>query len=177
MDRRKDFVFSTEGLLVTSNEPHLSLRELQVLRLAAEGQTAKAIALALHVSVSAVSLYMLHARQKLGARTKSEAIAILMDTGTTLLASANYVKTATSVDASRDNDALHDMLLISTRMRHVLENMLIEHAAGKSDRGDTIVWRELTEKFLVMAAGAFGYEMVKMQTTSGLPISTKENNT
>ena len=77
---------------MTLHAPLLSLREIHVMRLAAEGMTAKATAIALHISESAVNLYLMNARHKLGARTKSEAIAILMDAEPLMKESIEQVK-------------------------------------------------------------------------------------
>ena len=56
----------------------LSVRERQVLRLAAEGLTGPEMANALNLSVSAVRLYTSNAMQKLGAANKTQAVAIAL---------------------------------------------------------------------------------------------------
>jgi DNA-binding CsgD family transcriptional regulator len=54
----------------------LSQRELEVLRLAASGLTAKQTANVLGVSEAAVAMYLAKAERKLGAQTKAHAVAI-----------------------------------------------------------------------------------------------------
>lgn len=147
----------------------LSLREMQVLRLAAEGLTAKATAQVLHLSESAVNLYLVHARQKLGAKTKAEAIAVLMDSGAVITESIDHVKATFRKNSADQDDRLHEMLLVSNKMRHLLENMLIADAARKLEHGDQEVWNDLAERFLKMAAEACGYEVVKQDDRRGAP--------
>ena len=54
----------------------LSQRELEVLRLAASGLTAKQSANVLGVSESAVTMYLAEGERKLGAQAKAHAVAI-----------------------------------------------------------------------------------------------------
>lgn len=54
----------------------LSQRELEVLRLAASGLTAKQTANVLGVSESAAAMYLAKGARKLGAQTKAHAVAI-----------------------------------------------------------------------------------------------------
>ena len=54
----------------------LSQRELEVLKLAASGLTAKQTANILGVSESAVAMYLAKGERKLGAQTKAHAVAI-----------------------------------------------------------------------------------------------------
>lgn len=145
---------------------HLSLRELQVLRLAAEGLTAKATARVLQVSESAVNLYLMHARQKLGAKTKAEAIAALTDSGDLVTESIAHMKAMVRAGAALQNDRLQEMLLISNKLRHMLENMLLADATRKVENCNVDVWNNLAEKFLKIAAHAYGYHVVKEQDAS-----------
>lgn len=141
--------------------PRLSLREIEVLRLAAEGFTAKSTAQVLHLSESAVNLYLMHARQKLNARTKVEAIAMLMDSGMVLRDSIEHVNKSAGKAAAGQDEKLKEMLQLSNKMRHLLEDMLIADAARKSHHSELAIWNELAEKLLKMAAQACGYEIVK----------------
>ena len=59
----------------------LSMREKQVLLLAAEGKTAGETAKELKLSESAVRLYTSNALQKLGATNKTQAVAIAFRKG------------------------------------------------------------------------------------------------
>lgn len=54
----------------------LSQREIEVLKLAASGLTAKQTANILGVSESAVAMYLSKGERKLGAQTKAHAVAI-----------------------------------------------------------------------------------------------------
>ena len=54
----------------------LSQRDLEVLRLAASGLTAKQTADVLGISASAVAMYLAKGERKLGAQTKAHAVAI-----------------------------------------------------------------------------------------------------
>jgi DNA-binding CsgD family transcriptional regulator len=54
----------------------LSQRELEVLKLAASGLTAKQTANIIGVSESAVAMYLAKGARKLGAQTKAHAVAI-----------------------------------------------------------------------------------------------------
>ena len=54
----------------------LSQRELEVLRIAASGLTAKQTAEVLGISASAVTMYLAKGERKLGAQTKAHAVAI-----------------------------------------------------------------------------------------------------
>lgn len=146
--------------------PLLSLREIQVLRLAAEGLTAKATATALHLSESAVNLYLVHARQKLGAKTKAEAIAMWMESGSVISESIEHVKAAVRRNSSRQDDHLHEMVLLSNKMRRLLEDMLIADVTRNTENGDQAIWNDLAEKFLKTAAQACGFQVVKVQARS-----------
>jgi len=64
-----------------SGEVRLSVREREVLLLAAEGRTGPQSAEALKLSVSAVRLYTSNAMQKLGASNKTQAVAIAFRKG------------------------------------------------------------------------------------------------
>jgi len=63
------------------DEVELSIREREVLMLAAEGKTGPQMAEALNLSVSAVRLYTSNAMQKLGAANKTQAVAIAFRKG------------------------------------------------------------------------------------------------
>lgn len=143
--------------------PHLSLRELQVLHLAAEGLTAKETARLLNVSESAVNLYICHARQKLGAKTKAEAIAMMMGSGELTRESIERAKTAKRHCSPLHAGPLQDVLQISNRIRHLAEVMLLADVARKADQGDLAVWQDLAEKCLKMAAHSCGYRIEKAQ--------------
>ena len=54
----------------------LSQRELEVLRMAASGLTARQTAEVLGLSASAVAMYLAKGERKLGAQTKAHAVAI-----------------------------------------------------------------------------------------------------
>jgi DNA-binding CsgD family transcriptional regulator len=162
MKRRNNFPVSLKSLLVTKST-HLSLRELQVLLLAAHGQTAKASVLALHISESAIALYMTHARQKLGAKTKSEAIAMFMDTGAVFTESIESVVSKTHDDRCKASDQLHEMQRVSTKLRHLVDGMLLADVTDKMQHTDMAVWREVAEGLLRTAAHTFGYEIVKVR--------------
>lgn len=162
VNRRNSFPVSLEGLLVTKSN-HLSLRELQVLLLAAHGQTAKASALALHISESAIGLYMTHARYKLGAKTKTEAIAMFMDTGAVFTESIESVVSKTHDDRCIASDQLHEMQRVSNKLRHLVDGMLLADATDKIQHTDLAVWKEIAEGLLRTAAHTFGYEIVKVR--------------
>jgi DNA-binding CsgD family transcriptional regulator len=154
---------------VNVHTPHLSLRELQVLHLAAEGLTAKETAKLLNLSESAVNLYICHARQKLGAKTKAEAIAMMMDSGELTRGNIEKVKVANRSGGALQTGPLQDMLMISNRIRHLAEVMLLADVAGKADHGDLAVWSDLAEKFLKMAAHSCGYRIEKvLEEASGM---------
>jgi DNA-binding CsgD family transcriptional regulator len=161
---------------MNSSNPHLSLRELQVMRLAAEGQTAKAIALALHISASAVSMYMMHARLKLGVKTKSEAIAMLVDTGAVLIESIERTKSAMRDESNMKNDQLRQMQLISNQLRHLVEGMLLADTTDKVQHADTTVWREMAERLLRTAANTIGYEIVKVRVAEAADNTANPNH-
>jgi DNA-binding CsgD family transcriptional regulator len=144
---------------------HLSLRELQVLRLAAEGLTAKGTARVLQISESAVNLYLTHARQKLGAKTKAEAIASLGDSGDLVTESITHMKAMVRAGAALQNDRLQEMLILSNKLRHMLENMFLAEASRTVEKCNVDVWNNLAEKFLVIAAQTYGYQVVKDQET------------
>lgn len=146
---------------MTVHTPHLSLRELQVLHLAAEGLTAKETAKLLHLSESAVNLYTCHARRKLGAKTKAEAIAVMMETGEITRESIEGIKPMKRNKFAPHNGALQDLLVISNRLRHLLEVMLLADVGLKTDDGNPAVWNELAEKFLKIAAHSCGYHIYK----------------
>ena len=59
----------------------LTLRQLQMLRLLAEGLTAKQIAALLHLQPSSVRSHLTAARRNLGAATSEQAVAILEANG------------------------------------------------------------------------------------------------
>jgi DNA-binding CsgD family transcriptional regulator len=162
MKRRNNFLVSPEGLLVTKSN-HLSLRELQVLLLAAHGQTAKASALALHISESAISLYMTHARHKLGAKTKAEAIAMFMDTGAVFTESIESVVAKTHDERCKASDQLHEMQRVSNKLRHLVDGMFLADATDKVQHTDMAVWKEIAEGLLRIAAHTFGYEIVSVR--------------
>lgn len=63
----------------------LAPREVQCLRLLAQGYRTKDIARTLDLSAAAVELYLRNARRKLGASTREQAIAIVSTQGMTLL--------------------------------------------------------------------------------------------
>ena len=69
------------GMANEDADMELSMREKQVLTLAAEGKTASQIADDLHLSVSAVRLYTSNALHKLGAANKTQAVAIALKKG------------------------------------------------------------------------------------------------
>ncbi len=70
-----------DGQIDDEDEIRLSMREREVLLLAAEGRTGKQSADALKLSVSAVRLYTSNAMQKLGASNKTQAVAIAFRKG------------------------------------------------------------------------------------------------
>jgi DNA-binding CsgD family transcriptional regulator len=153
--------------LVTKSN-HLSLRELQVLLLAAHGQTAKASALALHISESAISLYMTHARHKLGAKTKSEAIAIFMDTGAVFTESIESVVSKTHDDRCKASHQLHEMQRVSNKLRHLVDGMLLADATDKVQHTDMAVWREIAEGLLRTAAHALGFSIAAVRVAEAV---------
>jgi len=63
----------------TLNVPAVSVRESEVLALLSKGMRPKQIAHSLKISESAVRLYLKNARNKLGAKTKEEAIALFLE--------------------------------------------------------------------------------------------------
>ncbi len=70
-----------DGQIDDEDEVRLSMREREVLLLAAEGRTGPQSAEALKLSVSAVRLYLSNAMQKLGASNKTQAVAIAFRKG------------------------------------------------------------------------------------------------
>jgi len=70
-----------DGSMANANETMLSVREREVLLLAAEGKTGPQTAKLLKLSVSAVRLYTSNAMQKLGASNKTQAVAIAYQKG------------------------------------------------------------------------------------------------
>jgi DNA-binding CsgD family transcriptional regulator len=70
-----------DGSMASANETVLSVREREVLLLAAEGKTGPQTAKLLKLSVSAVRLYTSNAMQKLGASNKTQAVAIAYQKG------------------------------------------------------------------------------------------------
>jgi hypothetical protein len=136
---------------------------MQVLRSAASGQTAKVTAFALHLSTSAVSLYMLNARRKLGAKTKSEAIVMLMNTGADLNESIECAMSRMRDNDSTKTDQLHEMQLISSQMRRLVEGMVLADATNVVQNTDLTAGVEMTVKLLRTAAHALGYEIVRMR--------------
>ncbi|MBW1880329.1 MAG: helix-turn-helix transcriptional regulator [Deltaproteobacteria bacterium] len=62
-------------------EQPLSPREREVLGLVKEGHSARGIAERLDIGVETVRTHVVHARKKLGARTRAEAVARALETG------------------------------------------------------------------------------------------------
>lgn len=143
--------------------PLLSLREIQVMRLAAEGLTAKATAKALHISGSAVNLYLTNARHKLGAKTKAEAIAMLIEAGPFLRESMEQLRENPGEVSAEQREHVEEVQFISRQLRHLLDDMSIAEFTQKTQHGDDSVWTELAERFLRTAASALGYGIVKHQ--------------
>lgn len=62
-------------------QPHLSIRETQILRLVAAGMTTKAIAATLSIAESTVNWHVGNVLAKLGASSRAEAVAIMLRDG------------------------------------------------------------------------------------------------
>jgi two-component system, NarL family, nitrate/nitrite response regulator NarL len=70
-----------EGLLALGLDQPLSARELEVLRMVAEGDSAPGIAARLHLSPATVSTHLKHIYQKLGVPDRAAAVARAMRSG------------------------------------------------------------------------------------------------
>ncbi|MFZ2243103.1 MAG: helix-turn-helix transcriptional regulator, partial [Gordonia amarae] len=64
-----------------SPQPTLSARELEVLQLVADGATNNAIAARLHISDATVKSHLVHIYTKLGASSRTAAVAAARDAG------------------------------------------------------------------------------------------------
>jgi DNA-binding CsgD family transcriptional regulator len=74
----------SEGLKPQADDgdaPRLSPRELEVLRLIARGQTDREIASMLDLDVRTVNTYVANARRKLGAPSRTAAVAAMWELG------------------------------------------------------------------------------------------------
>ena len=149
----------------------LSLREVQAMRLAAKGMTAKATAKALHISASAVNLYLTNARHKLGARTKSEAIAILLEAGPTFRESIEYLREQKGYATPEEERRFNERRQISRKLRDLLDDMSIVEVTQKVRNAEDPLWTELAEQFLHTAAEALGYGIVKQSAQPGTEVS------
>ncbi|TWB42596.1 response regulator transcription factor [Nitrospirillum pindoramense] len=73
--------FPSPASVIEAMRPMLSPREAQCLRLLAQGEGTKQIAHQLGLRLKSVDAYLLHARQKLGAKTSTHAVVVALAMG------------------------------------------------------------------------------------------------